>query len=319
MTKKTVGARFIEAMAELSQSKMVPAVSVQALASIQGMPLAVKAAASEISAMLLSGCRFSSALAACTVADFSSQDISLVQCAEETGNFSQAFRFMAGAKKRRDQGVSRLAVSAVYPLFIVLLVFAGSAAILFCADMLLPFSPGAAQNPAYREGLRLGIGGGTVFLCAVTAGFVYAANHVLNDPPLSSAFLLLDFLCSAGVDLPRAVNYAMSGISGNSKLVAAFIQVQEDLQNGIPLLNAFLPIAEFSPVIRYHLALSALGGKSEGVFSQIASVLGEQDENRRALFTRITEPAMLLASGVYMLILLQTAIMPLITNYGGLI
>jgi type II secretory pathway component PulF len=319
MTKKTTGARFIEAMAELSQSKVVPAVSVQALASIQEMPLAVKAAASEISAMLLSGYRLSSALAACTAADFSSQDISLVQCAEETGNFSQAFRFMTKAKKRREQGGSRLAVSAVYPLFIVLLVFAGSAAVLFCADMLLPLSPGAAQSPAYRGSLRLGIGGGAVFLCAVTAGFVYAAKRVLEDAPLSSAFLLLDFLCSAGVDLPRAVNCAVSGISANSKLAAAFIQTQEDLQNGIPLLNAFLPIAEFSPVIRYHLALSALGGKSEGVFSQIAAVLDERDENRRALFARIAEPMMLLSAGVYMLILLQTAIMPLITNYGGLI
>jgi type II secretory pathway component PulF len=327
MTRKAAAAFFIQALAELSQGGAVPGMAVRALASLKGMPKPVRAAASEISAMLMSGYRFSSALAACTTADFSEGDIALVRSAEETGNFAQAFRFLAAAKKRKQQAISRLAVSAVYPCFVALLVVAGSAAILFCARMLLPLSAGTLDSAAYRAGVRLGIAGAAAFLAAVIAAFLYAAKKLLDAPALSTAFLLLDFLCSAGIDLSRAVRSVISGISDDPqgggragrKLAAALAQTLENLQNGLPLTAAFAPVSDLSPPIRYQLELAALGGRSGAVFSHIAAALAERDEKRRTVFVQIAEPMMLLAAGLYMLIILQTAVMPLITNYGGLL
>jgi type II secretory pathway component PulF len=316
--RKTVSAYLIEIMAELSKNAVVPGAAMQVIASLKGVPQAVKDAAAEISAMLLSGYRFSSACTACSVAEFSEQDISLLLCAEETGNFARAFRFLATEKKRKKQGVSRLLTSALYPLIVVLLVVVGSAAILLCAEMLLPLASSTLDNTEYRAGVRFGFASANLFLCVVIAGFVYAARKILEATTLHQVFLLLDFLCSSGIDLPRAVTCAIGGISGDHKLAASLSHMLSDLRNGIPFVTAFLSAPVFPLAVRYQLELASLGGKHEVIFAHIAEALGERDEKRRTIFIQIAEPVMLCTAGIYMLILLQTAIMPLITNYGVL-
>ena len=317
--RKTVAAYFVEIMAELSQNAVVPSAAVQVMAALKGVPQAVRDAASEISALLLSGCRFSSACTACSAAEFSGQDISLLLCAEETGNFARAFRFLAMEKKRKKQAVSRLFTSALYPLIVVLLVVVGSAAILLCADMLLPLASGTMDTAVYRAGVRFGFAGANLFLCAVIAGFVYAARKIFDASSLQQVFALLNFLCSSGIDLPRAVTCAISGISRNHKLAASLSRVLADLRDGIPFVTAFLSAPVFPNAVRYQLELASLGGKHGAIFAHIAEALGEQDEKRRTVFMQIAEPVMLCTAGIYILILLQTAIMPLITNYGVLI
>jgi type II secretory pathway component PulF len=317
--RKTVAAYLIEIMAELSKNAVVPISAVQVIASLKGVPRAVKDASSEISALLLSGYRFSSACSACNAAEFSEQDIALLLCAEETGNFSKAFHFLAAEKKRKKQAVSRLFTSALYPFIVVLLVVAGSAAILLCADMLLPLASATLDNAEYRAGVRIGFIGANLFLGLGLAGFVYAARKILDATAMHQAFSLLDFLCASGIDLPRAVTCAIAGISRERKLSSSLASVLEGLRNGVPCVTAFLSAPLFPNAVRYQLELASLGGKTEAVFAHITEALETQDEKRRAVFMQIAEPAMLFAAGIYMLILLQTAIMPLITNYGVLL
>jgi type II secretory pathway component PulF len=317
--RKTVAAYFVEIMAELSQNAVVPGAAVQVIAALKGVPEAVKDAASEISMLLLSGCRFSSACTACSAAEFSEQDISLLLCAEETGNFARAFRFLAAEKKRKKQAVSRLFTSALYPLIVVFLVVVGSAAILLCADMLLPLASATLDNAPYRTGVRIGLISANLFLCTVIAGFMYAARKILDSTSLHQVFSLLDFLCSSGIDLPRAVACSISGIRADHKLSVSLSRVLADLRDGIPFVTAFLSAPVFPATVRYQLELASLGGKTEAIFAHIVEALEAGCEKQRAVFIQIAEPAMLCTAGVYMLILLQTAIMPLITNYGVLL
>jgi type II secretory pathway component PulF len=317
--KKTVAAYFIEIMAELAQNAVVPGEAVRVIAHLKGVPQAVRDAASEISAMLLSGYRFSSACTACGAAEFSGEDISLLLCAEETGNFSTAFRFLAAAKERKKQAVSHLFTSALYPLIVVLLVVAGSAAILLCADMLLPLASSTLDNAEYRNGVRFGLISANLFLCAVVTGFVFAARKILDASTLHQVFALLDFLCGSGIDLPRAVTAAIGGIKADHRLAAVFSSILVDLRDGVPFVTSFLSVPAFPLAVRYRLELASLGSNNEAIFSHITEALDAGAEKKREFFMKIAEPAMLCAAGIYMLILLQTAIMPLITNYGGLL
>jgi type II secretory pathway component PulF len=222
-------------------------------------------------------------------------------------------------KKRKKQAVSRLLTSALYPLIVVFLVVIGSAAILLCADMLLPLASGMMDNAAYRSGMRFGLISANLFLGMVIAGFIYAARKILDASSLHQVFSLLDFLCVSGIDLPRAVTCAICGIKADSKLAAALARILEDLRNGVSCVTAFLSAPVFPTAVRYQLELASLGGKTNAIFAHIVEALDARAEKRRAVFIQIAEPAMLCTAGIYMLILLQTAIMPLITNYGVLL
>jgi type II secretory pathway component PulF len=254
----------------------------------------------------------------CRAASFSGEDISLLLCAEETGNYGETFRFLADMYAKRNEAKSKFFLCAVYPVCVVLLAAGTTVLLTAYADTLFPLAGELLKDGNFLLSMRRGVAAACIFLAGSFGGCIFAAFKIMRYSPLYVVFSLLEFLTGAGIDVYQAIGSAVSGAVKDEKLTAALIRVKDSMNSGISMEKAFAGENIFRREI-FFLEAASVDGSAEKAFSLCARRIEKERLRNEQMFLRTAEPAMLLAAGVYIALLLRCTVMPLMTNYGGLI
>jgi type II secretory pathway component PulF len=217
---------------------------------------------------------------------------------------------------RRKGAAKETAINIlIYPALIVFLAVAGTIAIvvkvmpLFIAEGFL--STGVASDAKAGIGIAALVllsGGGALF-------FVYF-KIFCDDSPEFRIFYLLNFLLQSNVTLPDALSHCIVSMSG-TKFCEALIAIKKDIASGISFSSAFAKTRSFSPYVRGWLSVADTNGSLGEISGSIVDYFGRRDNKSREIAAKLIEPAVIALTGSYVLIIMITVILPILTFTGG--
>jgi type II secretory pathway component PulF len=284
-----------------------------------GMEASTRAAASQLAAFMKKGRGFSDGLALLTVKKihFSPLYITLLRASEMTGSIETALEKILLDLKRRQQSRETVVNILVYPALIVTAALTGTIILIVKGIPLF-----------VRAGMLSGEVLDTAFFGVVFAGgFLFAAGTSLlyvyfrifgNDSAEYRIFYLLSLLLEHHIPLDEALAQCIVNM-GETKYGRALVAVKNDIAAGVRFSSAFSKSSLFSPYISGWLAIADAGGNITGASRNIAEYFQGRDERIRAITAKCIEPAVIIITGVYLLILIQTVILPILTHAGGMV
>jgi type II secretory pathway component PulF len=241
----------------------------------------------------------------------------LLKAAEITGSLDFALENILRDLKRRQKAQEALAAVMVYPAIIVAIAFAGTMALAFKGIPLFEasgFIPGAMLAGAVRGIVWAGV---FLLLCGSILFAVYF--HIFGrDSPEYRIFSLISLLLQGNVSLADALSHCISSME-RSKYARALVSVKRDLAVGTKLSQAFAQTSLFPSYVTGWLSVADESGSLGNSFINITDHLARQDENKRAVASKCIEPAVIIITGVYLLLLIVNVVMPLLTSIGGML
>ncbi len=166
------------------------------------------------------------------------------------------------------------------------------------------------------------IAGGIAFRLALRAPTARLAWHRrLLDMPLFGRMIrgmntarfasTLAILASAGVPLIRAIE-AGSRTLTNESLRAAAMDALERVREGAPLSRALAAQKQFPPMMIQMIASGEATGEVGAMLERVAATLSTETERRALTMTSLLEPALILAMGGIVLLIVLAVLMPII-------
>jgi type II secretory pathway component PulF len=318
VNKRRASEFFIAALSEISLSRIHVTSAISYITRMKGIPHAARLIARDIEALLEQGYSLSASFSMCQSAAFSEKDVSLMLCAEETGNYANTFKFLSELRAKEKETRSKISLCAIYPAFVILLAAGATLALMLNAETLFPLSKELLSGEDFATSFKQGIAASCFVLLVSASCFMFAAARFLRFPALYYVFTLLDFLTKDGIEVSRAMESAISAAIKDEKLSASLARVKDALKSGIPFAEAFLGEEIFEGA-RFFIETATVNGTADTVFFLSARQIQKKHEEGEQFFLRIIEPAMLIAAGAYMLILLRHTVMPLMMNLGGIL
>ena len=302
-------ADFSASLLELLESGIPLDTSLEVIHSQGGAGGSVRKLAGEILGKLAEGYTFSASLAMSSVhAD--EKYITLVSASESGGSITSALRFITERAERRREAEARIKTVSVYPAVVVLVALAGSIALLCFQGEFLVSIP--------AEDLY---GGVFTAVCVLFAGIAAVALYVkksMTENSLQPVFFALGFLSEAGFDLASSLDIAIMYSADDKKLSNALLGVQRMLAEGSSLGDAFRSFKVFPKDVAARLSLADIHGNTGAVCGSIADAIEKKDARRRNACMQLIEPLLIICTGLYILILAETIVLPFMTSYGGL-
>jgi type II secretory pathway component PulF len=154
-------------------------------------------------------------------------------------------------------------------------------------------------------GVFLFIAGGVLF-------FVYFRLFG-NDSPEYRVFYLLSLLLENHIPLGEALTQCVINM-GETRYGRALAAIKNDIVSG-----AFSKSALFSSYISGWLSVADANGNIDEACRNIALFFQQRDERVRNMAAKCIEPAVIIITGIYLLILIQTVILPVLTHAGGMV
>lgn len=255
---------------------------------------------------LLQGCSFSNSLQTCTYLDFDNIYILFIRFSEKTGNLQQTLEFLKRRCARKEQSASKLVEASMYPAFIILLT------VLLCVFLSL-----------YTNEVCMELGSQNKLFFAVLILFVVCTlvfsiiRQNLKENKVYEAFLAISFLIKSGVNVASAVEAGILISGPGSKYGKLFQIAKERLEFGMDVFTAFdsFKLNENFKNI-FHFANTA-GNKSD-VFEKIAGRMEIDDEKRRKRCLTLIEPLFIGITGIFVMIVLVSYLLPLMTDTSWL-
>ncbi|MBW6495304.1 MAG: type II secretion system F family protein, partial [Burkholderiaceae bacterium] len=121
----------------------------------------------------------------------------------------------------------------------------------------------------------------------------------------------LAILASAGVPLIRAIE-AGSRTLTNESLRAAALDALERVREGAPLSRALAAQKQFPPMMIQMIASGEATGEVGEMLERVAITLSTETERRALTLTSLLEPALILAMGGIVLLIVLAVLMPII-------
>jgi type II secretory pathway component PulF len=106
---------------------------------------------------------------------------------------------------------------------------------------------------------------------------------------------------------------------GHTKYGASLLTIKKDIASGITFSDAFAKIKRFSPYILGWLSVADTYGNIAEVCGNIREYYERKDNKKRDVAAKLIEPAIIVLVGIYLLIIMVTVILPILTFTGGLI
>jgi type II secretory pathway component PulF len=286
--------------------------------SARGINPDIRKTAEQLLVILKKGRSFSDGLK--TVAGkslrYSSIYIVLVKAAEMTGNIRDILESILADLKRKQLARETIIGVMTYPVIIVVFAFTGTIFIIFRGIPLFiesGFLPAAIIDTAVGgiifAGLFLFAGGCVIFI-------VYY-NLFSRDSIEFRIFYLLSFLLRGNISIHDALSECIASV-GESKQSKALVMVKKEITSGSRLSLAFARSKIFSPYITGWLAIADENGDLNGACRNISDYFQKRDSRIRNIAIKCIEPAIIIITGIYLLILIQTVILPMLTHAGGL-
>lgn len=265
--------------------------------------------ANEIRLLVESGYNFSSAVEINEVCKVSKSDIALILSSEKCGKLLYALKLISEKNKRNNETRSRLQNAAVYPISVVVIMILGTV-LLFVFGEKIGLS---VQVDSYNK-----IFYAFCFLCLFAVLFIKITKTKLADDNCFLVFSTLGFYLESGFDTFTAICSTMFCGITDKKIINKLLLVKKNIECGKSLAEAFNEAKMFGDDVLVQLEISSTHGNLKDTCKKIALRYKKNHDIKIERFIKVSEPFLLLAAGIYVLIILQSTILPIMLNWGGL-
>jgi len=241
--------------------------------------------------------------------------LTLISAAELAGSLDTVLERIINDLRRKQAARENVVNILIYPAIIVFLAVAGTIALIVKGIPLL-ISEGFLSTDVVSDA-KAGIGfAALVLLSGGSALFVVYFRIFGNDSPEFRLFYLLDFLLRSNVTLPEALSHCIVS-TGETKFRKALVAIKRDIAQGVPFSSAFNKIKHFSPYVRGWLSVADMNGSLSEICGSIRDYFARRDNKTREAAARLIEPAVIILTGSYVLIIMVTVVLPILTYTGG--
>jgi len=316
MKKSTAALHFSELLLVLLKGKISMADALQILAHDR-VEKQVKETASSLLSLMKKGKGFSESLSNINkkAAIFDPLYLTLIATSELTGNVETVLERIVGDLRRKLKARENITNIMIYPSIIVLLAIAGTVLVIVKGIPLF-MSGGLISGNIVSEAIRGVCIAGTVLVLGGGVLFIIYFKIFYNDSPEFRIFYMLDFLLHSNVTLIEAISHCILSL-GQTKFGVALVSIKKDIACGVPFSEAFSKIKYFSPYVLGWLSVADKQGNVSDICGSIKEYYASMDNKKREAAAKLIEPAVIVLTGVYVLIIMVTVILPVLTFAGG--
>jgi type II secretory pathway component PulF len=243
--------------------------------------------------------------------------LTLIASAELTGNIDAVLTRIALDLQRKQRAIENVVNILIYPMIIILLAIAGTITIIVKVIAIF-ISGGLVSNDVVSNATAGIYVAGMVLFLGGAALFAYYFKLFFHDSPEFRIFYLLEFLMRSSVTLSEALSQCILNMGG-TKYGSALIKIKKDITSGIPFSTAFSRVNHFSPYVTGWLSVANRQGNICDVCENIKKYYARKDDRAREIAARLIEPAVIVLTGSYVLIIMVTVILPILTFAGGIL
>jgi type IV pilus assembly protein PilC len=248
---------------------------------------------------------------------FPERYLGLIRSAEGTGKVDSALARIAGDLERKIKARETIAAAMMYPAAIAAIALLGTVVLIYRG---IPFfvESGILSGIFLSQAVTSVVFAGTfLFMAGVFLAFA-CYKLFIRESAYFSIFYELSFLLEGDISLPEALTYCIMAI-GENKWGRALVFIKKDIISGGRVAAAFEGTGMFSAYITGWLNIGDKNGEIKTVCGRIADYYRSRDERRRGIVLRCIEPLFIVITGIYLLILIQGIILPILTRAGGFI
>lgn len=300
---------FSVSLLELLESEIPLKNSLEVLSAENSINMNVKKMSAEILEKLSEGFSFSSAL---NLSSFSIKEryLTLISASESGGSLIQALKFIKEIFTQKKELEERIKSVSLYPSLVVSIALAATFVLLHFRNEFLVSVP---ENELY-SGVFTAI---AVLFAGIGAVALYI-KKVMGENVLYSVFFALSFLSEAGFDFSNCLDIAIMYSVQDKEINRALLNVKTKIQEGEGLGEAFSHFKIFPKEIVARLSLAEIHGNIDKVTKGIAKSIEKKDVAKRNQCMQLIEPLLILCTGLYILILVETIVLPFLTSFGGI-
>jgi type IV pilus assembly protein PilC len=300
----------------MGNTNLIDAVNVLSGREIEGP---VRETAIRIMNVLKKGGGFANALAYASgkIIVFPERYLGLIRSAERTGKIDTALERIAGDLKRKIKARETIAAAMMYPAAIAVIALLGTIILIYKG---IPFfaESGILSGVFLFQAITSVVFAGT-FLFTLGIFLSFACYKLfIHESAYFRVFYELSFLLEGDISLPEALTHCIMAL-GENKWGRALAFIKKDIIAGGRVAAAFESTAVFPAYITGWLNIGDKNGEIKTVCRRIAEYYQIHDERRREIVLRCIEPLFIVITGVYLLILIQGIILPILTRAGGFI
>lgn len=300
---------FSVSLLELLESEIPLKNSLEVLSAENSINMNVKKMSTEILEKLSEGFSFSSAL---NLSSFSIKEryLTLISASESGGSLIQALKFIKEIFTQKKELEERIKSVSLYPSLVVSIALAATFVLLHFRNEFLVSVP---ENELY-SGVFTAI---AVLFAGIGAVALYI-KKAMGENVLYSVFFALSFLSEAGFDFSNCLDIAIMYSVQDKEINKALLNVKTKIQEGEGLGEAFSHYKIFPKDIVARLSLAEIHGNIDKVTKGIAKSIEKKDVAKRNQCMQLIEPLLILCTGLYILILVETIVLPFLTSFGGI-
>lgn len=241
---------------------------------------------------------------------------SMLEASEKTGTLIPVLQNICKDIESNQSTRSRLVGTLCYPSAVILLACIGTLFLVFKGIPIME-----QQGFIEKEDVANMLGHiafSFLILICLGASFIWFYLYLMQKESVNSRlFFMLHLLTTAGIPLDNALSYCLPVIR-QTKARKAIVHAKEQILEGKTLSAACENTNFFPKTLITWLVIAGKQGSAQEIFKKIALFYGKQDETRKDRIQRFCEPVIILITGIYIAILLEGTVLPLLTNFGGL-
>lgn len=261
--------------------------------------------------LVLEGYALSSAIRHNPLVYVGDDAFSLMAAAEKTGSIVPALRFIISTEEQREETASHLKEVSLYPALVLCVAVAGTIV------LLRQYRQFAFSQPP--EGASASLMKAGLFLLLYLSLFCFVYYQLFKTDGIRLFFYETGFLLSSGLSVTDAL-HIISGF--NDRKAASYAELMlPDVRAGISFAEAFRKICPelADSEQQMFLDLSSVNGNLASACRTVWKQMQKKSERRQQLALRMAEPLLLTGTGICLLILLEGAVLPFLTQFGGVL
>jgi type II secretory pathway component PulF len=248
---------------------------------------------------------------------FSPLYLTLIRAAELTGSLEGVLTSIRTDIQRKQAARELITTVMIYPALIIAVAFTGSIVIIVKGIPLFT-QAGFLSGPVLENAVAGCVFAG-VFLLTCGAVLLLVYYRIFGgDSAEYRIFHLLAFLLRNNITLPEALSQSIAAMAG-TKQQKALARIKKDITEGLRVSHAFSRSTLVSPYITGWLTVADESGDLAGACGTIAEFFHQRDNRIRERAAKFVEPAAIIITGSYLLILILAVIIPILTHAGGLL
>lgn len=309
--KRSEFALFCTVLNTLLEARIPMEKALQIISRTKKTVKSIRSFALFIADELQNGSAFSSVIGANPYISVPGEYTSLFYAEEKTGSIAQTLSFISSSEIRRKESFENILRSALYPAIIILLSTAGSLLVLLFRQS---FGIGLDESVFYT-----GFIVSSVFILVCIIMYMVIAFKIFTDNALFLFFFTCNFLLDSGFDTYTSLEYTALQYPLGSSARKKITECASLVSKGCSFFEAAASIDFFPETFLMLCEYAVESGDIKHTVKNGYEEEVKRIETKRKMFTTVSEPCMIICAGIYLLILVQYTVLPVLTNFGGVL